>query len=238
MVWVARNVETAGDVPLSVATTLHESVAAHWLAAQDRARFRFTGDPLEVADLRLVTTRWFEHRATGKVLHVVERMGVPLLYVIQTFPEGEPLVLEGGDAAVALGPGAGWSGLPQFRFGGARGAFLLRRSRGAPAHGEARVLTPESGGIPDAAELRAQVAGLAGSDRAALRAVEGPASRGWLAVRAGTGAFAVQVGPPGAVAAAVVGSIRFAGAPEDVEAELENWIRFARLAEGRDRRPP
>jgi hypothetical protein len=243
MAWVERNVETAGDVPLSVATTLHQSVAAHWLAPQDRARFRFTSDPLDVPDLRLVTTRWFEHRATGKVLHVIERMGVPLLYVIQTFPENEPLVLEGGDAAVALAPADGWAALPKFRFGDDRDAFLLVRSRGQRAEGEVRVLTPSSGGIPDAAALRAEVTALAdeasrGPTRSAPRAIEGPGSRGWLRVGARTAAFAVQVGPAGGPAAALVGSIHFEVAPDRLEAELEDWIRSARLADGRERRPP
>jgi hypothetical protein len=197
--------------------------------------FDLAGPP----DLRLATTRWFEHRATGRVLHVVERMGVPLLYVIDAAPEGGPLVLEGGDAAVALPSAGGWSGFPRIAAGDDRAVYTLYRTRGDPAQAEVQVLTPQHGGVPTVEQLRDEVAGLAAMllgarpDAVEPQPVVGPDARGWVVT---SGAAAVAAARVGGAAFIVVA--RYASDPEGSSRELLEWIRGARLAGGADRRRP
>ncbi len=247
MSWVVKNVAPRGSGPLSVATTADPSVASHWVerdaGIRSRFAFAFDGPP----DLRLATTRWFAHRATGRVLHVVERMGVPLLYVVETAPEGGPLVLEGGDLAVALSPAAGWSGVAKIQPGDERATYALRRAGGAPALAMVRVLTPRQGRVPNLDQLRAEVAGLAAeflgerTDAIEPQPVVGPYASGWVV---GSEAGAPAGSPFAAVAAARVGGAalvlvaRYASGPEGSSRELLEWMRGARLADPADRRRP
>jgi hypothetical protein len=242
MEWTMRNVVSDGERPLSVATTVDPIVASHWVESDGRARARFVFDPTDDPDLRLASTRWFQHRASGRVLHVVERMGVPLLYVLQTF--ADPLVLEGGDEAVALSPSEGWSAMPRYKEGDLSGAYTLLRLRGEPAEGEAWIETAARGGIPSDADLRARVVELArsrlGAGPGALDAepVNGPQARGWMV--AGTSgsdlgaAIAARVGDD----VAVFAFARCYGDGEGARRELRDWIRNARLAAPGERRPP
>jgi hypothetical protein len=243
--WIARNVPPRGGGPISVATTADPFVAAHW-ADGDAALSRFVFERAPLADLRLATTRWFEHRATGRVLHVVERMGVPLLYVIDTSSDGGPLVLEGGDAAVALSPGAGWAGIPRVDVGLDRAAYTLFRTRGAFAEAEVLVLTPGNGGVPTLDQLRAELARMA-AERFGARpdAIEpqplvGPDARGWVVTSAAvapTGTLLGGIGVARVGGVAIIVDARFASEPQG-SLVLLDWIRGARLANGAERRPP
>lgn len=248
-VWIAKNVAPRVG-PISVATTADPFVAYHWIEGDADARARFVfqlAAPGPPPDLRLATTRWFEHRATGRALHVVERMGVPLAYVIDTAPEVGVLVLEAGDAAVALSPAAGWSGTPRIDAGADHAFYTLDRTRGAPAQAEVRVLTWQNGGVPSLEQLRGEVAGLAADllgarpDAIEPQPVVGPAASGWVVT---TGAGAPPDVPFGAVAAARVGDAaivvvaRYAGDAQGSSRELLEWIRGARLAGVAERRHP
>jgi hypothetical protein len=242
--WIAANVPPRGDRPIAVKTTADPSVVAHWLdpAAQARFAFDFVGRP----DLRLASTRWFEHRATGKVLHVVERMGVPLLYVIDPAPQDE-LVLEAGDAALALTPGAGWSGEPRVVAGEDRAVYQLSRWSGALAKAEIQVLTPRTDAVPTVEALREEVARaaahLAGVAPAAIdpRRVDGPQAHGWITV---VGPAEPSGAPFAAVAGARVGGAAFLavvrcwGDRAEAVRELVAWTSGAHLAPAAERRPP
>ncbi|WP_277957550.1 hypothetical protein, partial [Anaeromyxobacter oryzisoli] len=247
MAWVTRNVPPRAGGPLSVATTADPWVASHWIEGDPALRSRFVFELGGPPDLRLATTRWFEHRSTGKVLHVVERMGVPLLYVIETAPEGAPLVLEGGDLAVALPPAPGWGGMARVEPGLDRAGYALRRLRGAPAQAEAWILTPRSGGVPSLEELRGEVAGVAATLLGGspgdfdAQPVVGPGASGWVV----TSAFAASPGAPFvAIAAARVGGAalllvaRYEDDPEASSREVLGWLRGARLADAAERRRP
>jgi hypothetical protein len=243
--WIARNVAPRGAGPMSVGTTADPFVAAHWLEADPASRLRFVFERALLPDLRLATTRWFEHRATGRVLHVVERMGVPLLYVIDATSEGGPLVLEGGDAAVALSPGTGWSGVPAIDVGPDRAAYTLHRRRGLPAQAEVLLLTPGSGGVPSLEQLRAEVARMAaerlGAPPEAIepQPVVGPDARGWVVTAGGAsaGATSAAIGAARVGGAAFVVIARYADERQGSR-ELLEWIRGARLADPAERRRP
>jgi hypothetical protein len=245
--WVARNVSPRGGRPLLVATTADPSVASHWIEGDLELRSRFVFDAPGPPDLRLATTRWFEHRATGRVLHVVKRMGVPLLYVIDPGPgAGGPLVLEGGDLAVALPPAVGWTGVAVPRPGDERAVYELRRVIGVGARAEVVVLTPRSGRVPSLEQLRAEVALAAESlgirqGEVAPQPVVGPVARGWVVT---SGDTAEEGAPSIAVAAARVGEgaillrAQYDRDPQGSSRELVEWIRGASLAKEEERRRP
>ncbi len=80
--WLIRNVEPPR--PLRVAGCSDFAQLAYYLWTP-AARDRFQPVPASMpADVFLATTRWSCHERPGKILHVVEREGVPLLYVIAT----------------------------------------------------------------------------------------------------------------------------------------------------------
>jgi hypothetical protein len=66
-------------------------LSAYWLSRQPGAAARFVNVGMEEdPDIVLATTRDQCHRAVpGRILHVVERMGTPLLYVIERRSRGE-----------------------------------------------------------------------------------------------------------------------------------------------------
>jgi hypothetical protein len=73
-----------------VASCLHP-VSTSYFLPQDRFEFigSYHGDPplSERPDIFLATTRWgCDQKETGRVLHTVSRMGVPLLFVIEVNP--------------------------------------------------------------------------------------------------------------------------------------------------------
>ncbi|MGB8931499.1 MAG: hypothetical protein WCC48_09670, partial [Anaeromyxobacteraceae bacterium] len=163
MAWVVRNVPPRPGGPRFVTSTVVSDVAAHWIVRDPSLTSRFVFDVAGPPDMMLASTRWFEHRSTGKVLHVVSRMGVPLLYVLDRSPEAAaPIVLEAGDLAVSLPASSGWMGAPRIEQGDERAAYLLRREHGTPAQVEGWVVTQRSGQIPDGDALRGEVARIAG----------------------------------------------------------------------------
>lgn len=240
--WMSRNV--APGEPLATLTTAHPSTVDHWLDPVVREQFLFDGG--ERPAVRVAGTRWLEHRATGRVLHVVERAGVPLLYVIDAAPSDGPLVLEAGDAGVALSPAAGWSGVPRVERGSERAVYDLSRSHGAFVGAELTVFSPRGGEVPALEELRglvaasaASAAGLSPQD-VRTSAVVGGEARGWLALVGPPQPGAPFVGVAGArvgpLAFLVVG--RFAGDRQETAQLLQEWIHGARLAAAAERRPP
>jgi 4-amino-4-deoxy-L-arabinose transferase-like glycosyltransferase len=244
MRWVVANVPPRGGRPLVVATSAHPWVADHWLTAEERRRFAF--EESDAPDLRLETTRFFAHRATGKVLHVVERMGVPLLYVLEPFAKDTPMVLEGGEGAIALSPAGAWVGTPAIVPGVPEPEFRLRRVLGTPAEADAWLLTRATGGVPEAEDLRDDVARLAAARLGTGPEVEpqkiaGATATGWIVV----GRPGARPGFPFCAAAgvrfgdaALLLVARFAGDPEASSRELLWWLRGARPALPAERRPP
>jgi hypothetical protein len=69
---------------ISIAACADTGALQAYIAQQPRLAGRLTLEADQAkADIFLATTRFNCHKTPGQVLHVVERMGVPLLYVIQ-----------------------------------------------------------------------------------------------------------------------------------------------------------
>jgi hypothetical protein len=69
---------------VSIAACSDTGALQDYIAQQPRLAGRLTLETDQAkADIFLATTRFNCHKTAGQVLHVVERMGVPLLYVIQ-----------------------------------------------------------------------------------------------------------------------------------------------------------
>jgi hypothetical protein len=243
MAWVVENVRARGGGPVSVTTTADPSTAEHWIEGDTAARARFLFVPGDGATLHLATTRWFSHRSTGRVLHVVERMGVPLLYVIDTADDGGRLVLEAGDLALTFPPGSGWRGRAVPEAGDERARYALVRARGGTDAMDLLILTPRTGPVPDERQLREEVAAIARSLPEARRGMpgeptplRGPVARGWAAPagdsRSGATVAGLRVGD-----AAVLVVARHASGDAGA-LELLDWLQGARLAPPPDRRPP
>jgi hypothetical protein len=84
---VLRRYRPWGRAPVTIANCSEPSLTGHWLERSGTPAFvqvLSEDDP----DLLLATTRWDCHRTQGNVLHVVEREGVPLLYVIERRQRG------------------------------------------------------------------------------------------------------------------------------------------------------
>ena len=82
--WVVAHVPPLPDRPLTVAScNIPEELDYFLHQAHESPRlFQLASDP-ERADIFLATTRFDCYKTPGEVLHIVERMGVPLLYVIR-----------------------------------------------------------------------------------------------------------------------------------------------------------
>jgi hypothetical protein len=82
--WVVEHVAPLPDRPLRVAScNVPEELDYFLQQAHESPRlFQLESNPA-FADIFLATTRADCHKTAGEVLHVVERMGVPLLYVIR-----------------------------------------------------------------------------------------------------------------------------------------------------------
>jgi hypothetical protein len=190
------------------------------------------------ADLYIATTRLFAHRAPGRVLHVVERMGAPLLYVIAPFPPAlaGPRRLEAGDLTVDLPLPAGWFVEPNLTIGDRRTRFSARSKQGAEV--ELVVATPAAGPVASAEGLRTEAItesrrlGLGGGDPERLA---GPAAEGWCVRRRHAIGRGEQVVGAVRTGSAVV-SFRARGAPDDVAALLEG-LAAARQGPPPDRLP-
>lgn len=84
---VLRHYRPTGDGPVTVANCSRPILTGHWLERAPSPGFvnvARTEDP----DLLLATTRWDCHKTRGTVLHTVERMGTPLMWVIERRPRG------------------------------------------------------------------------------------------------------------------------------------------------------
>jgi hypothetical protein len=245
--WVVQNVPVLPGTTITVGTTADRSTAEHWVASDPAARGRFSFAEVEPPDLRLATTRWYAHRATGRVLHVVERMGVPLLYVLDTaLAGGAPLVLEGGEFGVVLPPTAGWSGTPQVEAGRERAVHVLSRVIGVPARVEVR-FWPAREDAPDADALGREATSLASRELGALpeeldvRPLAGPNARGWIVTRRAGAERGVSFAAVAALRvedAAISIIARYDADPEGSAWELMRWLSGARLAAPEERRRP
>jgi hypothetical protein len=82
--WVVEHVVPLPDRPLTVAScNIPEELNYYLQQSHESPRlFQLESDP-KYADIFLASTRSDCHKTAGEVLHVVERMGVPLLYVIR-----------------------------------------------------------------------------------------------------------------------------------------------------------
>lgn len=82
--WVIKNYKPELDRKIRVRNSSALFQVGYYIATNPEAKDRFetvTDHP----DIFLSTTRWGKHKMyAGKILHVVERDGVPLLYVVET----------------------------------------------------------------------------------------------------------------------------------------------------------
>lgn len=87
---VVRRYRAAGPYPVTIANCSVRHLTAYWLSRLPGAASRFVNVGMEEdPDIVLATTRDHCHRAVpGRVLHVVERKGTPLLYVIERRARG------------------------------------------------------------------------------------------------------------------------------------------------------
>lgn len=87
---VVRRYRAPGPRPVTVANCSVSHLTAYWLSRLPEAAGRFVNvRPEEDPDLFLATTRDGCHRQVGvRTLHVVERKGTPLLYVLERHPRG------------------------------------------------------------------------------------------------------------------------------------------------------
>jgi hypothetical protein len=82
--WVVNHLHPPLGRPLRVGSCNVSDELNYYFARNPEAhgRFEFVDDPAR-ADILLATTRFDCHKSDGKLLHVVERSNVPLLYVIR-----------------------------------------------------------------------------------------------------------------------------------------------------------
>jgi hypothetical protein len=86
--WVVEHVHTRSGKPLRIANCNGSDELGYYLASSQHAAAQL--HPVkgaDEADVFLATTRFNCHKIHGNVLHVVERLGVPLLYVIEPWHE-------------------------------------------------------------------------------------------------------------------------------------------------------
>ena len=93
--WLAANYRPdAPPASIRVANTAADFQTAYYIRPDRPETRRFT--PVrDNADVVLSITRWDMHLShPGKVLHVVERMGTPLLYLVEVRPPAAPHLRE------------------------------------------------------------------------------------------------------------------------------------------------
>lgn len=95
--WLAAHYKPAARRKIKVASCSYSLSTSYFLPAD---RFEYVGsyDKGQIVsdqpDVFLATTRWnCDHRVAGKVIHVVERQGAPLLYIKETGQPAEPAPL-------------------------------------------------------------------------------------------------------------------------------------------------
>jgi hypothetical protein len=86
--WVAANVPPESR-PITIANCSQDFLTSYWIKTTPALAARLApGSPYSnpPARILLATTRYNCHKRPGKTLHVVERDGVPLVYVIEQAP--------------------------------------------------------------------------------------------------------------------------------------------------------
>jgi hypothetical protein len=89
--WAAQNYRPAGmeKTRISNCSISSRFMTVYPIEQNPLLRDKFVAvNPDDHPDLVLALTRWDCHKREGKVLHIVERQGTPLLYVIET-PAGQ-----------------------------------------------------------------------------------------------------------------------------------------------------
>jgi hypothetical protein len=92
--WLAAHYRPAAGRKIKVASCSYSLSTSYFLPAD---RFEYVGSyekgqfVSDQADVFLATTRWnCDRRVTGKIIHVVERQGAPLLYIKEVARPAEP----------------------------------------------------------------------------------------------------------------------------------------------------
>jgi len=84
MAWLAGQLDPDDVTPVRVATCNHDDSVLLFLQEHPELAQRVKLETnAAYADILLATTRYNCHKTQGEVLHVVQRMGVPFLYVLQ-----------------------------------------------------------------------------------------------------------------------------------------------------------
>lgn len=89
--WLVDNVNPDSPRPLRVASCGAEAQIEYYLGRWPSVakRFAFVEDKNQ-ADFLVATTRYGCHKTAGEIIHILERQGVPLLYVIRLHPTQPP----------------------------------------------------------------------------------------------------------------------------------------------------
>lgn len=107
--WLIAEYRPAGGRRVRVANVSNHFLTAYYIGGSPRARERF--EPVvqpKRADVVLAITRWNGHKLwPGRVLHVVERQGVGLCYVIERDPQPISRNSFGGRNNVSAPPASG-----------------------------------------------------------------------------------------------------------------------------------
>ena len=86
--WLAKNYHPKGGERVRVSNPSMNFLTAYYLESSRDLRRRF--HPVQAWDrpnIYMSTTRWNQHKEKhGRLLHVVRREGVPLLYIIEVAP--------------------------------------------------------------------------------------------------------------------------------------------------------
>ena len=82
--WVLRHYRPSRNGPVMVVNCSNEFLSGYFIDRQAAGTQFVSGAPDIPADIFLATERWDCHRQeTGKIVHVVQRHGVPLAYVFE-----------------------------------------------------------------------------------------------------------------------------------------------------------
>jgi hypothetical protein len=201
MAWVRDNWAGRRDGrPTRVAALAPRFLASSWVEddPDTMRRFEIDGSFKSIlerpADVVLTTTRTYGHRTPGRVLHVIERLGAPLCYILALDLE-QPLAwraFEGGRSAVELQLPTSLLIRPSWEAGDPSALYVLG---GVEVGWEMLLkLPPGNPAMPDHPwMLRDAVAAQAQREWGPqgigyeLKPVETPWARGWSAAAVGQG---------------------------------------------------
>lgn len=183
MEWIVAHAPPEADRPLRVGTAMPPFLAFNWVWSDPSLASRVQPGVGLGDDLFLATPRWFEHRRPGRVLHAVERMGVPLALVVD-LRSPSPLAtrrFQGERRAIELQLPAGWRASPQVRPGPTRYEYAFGTPDGAL---DVELAVADDTETPPTLEqLRVEVTESAGG--AEVTPLSGEQARGWIAVALG-----------------------------------------------------